>query len=277
MQKNRSNWKLRLIKLLNIILMISPFVFIWRLLYGTTERLVSEQTQYLLLLSVAALYILFGRIYDAFLLDVGRIHEIVYSQMLAAVVTDAFGFLILWMVMGSFPDFFKFILVIPLQLVFSTLWSLSAHRWYFRHFPPKRTLIIADSRTEALEFSRTGDFAKKFELVDILTTEELLEDPQEKLCGIEAIFSAHLLCMGCHAALRIPEHHSLSVAAGQRDHCQPCKIHHHVLYPSSENGWIQSKAVLYGSQAFDRFTDFRPGAVGAVTGHATGRCGDQAG
>ena len=65
MQKNRSNWKLRLIKLLNIILMISPFVFIWRLLYGTTERLVSEQTQYLLLLSVAALYILFGRIYDA--------------------------------------------------------------------------------------------------------------------------------------------------------------------------------------------------------------------
>ena len=167
MQKNRSNWKLRLIKLLNIILMISPFVFIWRLLYGTTERLVSEQTQYLLLLSVAALYILFGRIYDAFLLDVGRIHEIVYSQMLTAVVTDAFGFLILWMVMGSFPDFFKFILVIPLQLVFSTLWSLSAHRWYFRHFPPKRTLIIADSRTEALEFSRTGDFAKKFELVDI--------------------------------------------------------------------------------------------------------------
>ena len=54
MQKNRSNWKLRLIKLLNIILMISPFVFIWRLLYATTERLVSEQTQYLLLLSVAA-------------------------------------------------------------------------------------------------------------------------------------------------------------------------------------------------------------------------------
>lgn len=191
MQKNRSNWKLRLIKLLNIILMISPFVFIWRLLYGTTERLVSEQTQYLLLLSVAALYILFGRIYDAFLLDVGRIHEIVYSQMLSAVVTDAFGFLILWMVMGSFPDFFKFILVIPLQLVFSTLWSLSAHRWYFRHFPPKRTLIIADSRTEALEFSRTGDFAKKFELVDILTTEKLLEDPQEKLCGIEAIFLLH--------------------------------------------------------------------------------------
>ena len=92
------NWTLRFIKLLNILLMISPFLFVWLLLYGGAQQLVSMQTKCLLLLSVAALYVVSGRVYDAFLLDVGRIHEIIYSQMLAALVTDAFGFLILWMV-----------------------------------------------------------------------------------------------------------------------------------------------------------------------------------
>ena len=145
----------------------------------------------LLLLSVAALYVVFGRVYDAFLLDVGRIHEIIYSQMLAALVTDAFGFLILWMVMGAFPNLPRFLVVVPLQFLLSTLWSLFAHRWYYRHFPPKRTLIVANSREEAVQLSRLKGFEKKFELVDILTTEALLKDPVKNLRGIDVIFLLH--------------------------------------------------------------------------------------
>lgn len=185
------NWTLRFIKLLNILLMISPFLFVWLLLYGGAQQLVSMQTKCLLLLSVAALYVVFGRVYDAFLLDVGRIHEIIYSQMLAALVTDAFGFLILWMVMGAFPNLPRFLVVVPLQFLLSALWSLFAHRWYYRHFPPKRTLIVANSREEAVQLSRLKDFEKKFELVDILTTEALLKDPVKNLRGIDVIFLLH--------------------------------------------------------------------------------------
>ena len=186
--QNEKKVFLRTFKVINVILMILPFVLAWPTMYDAQQRAeVSVQTEVLLLITIAALYILFGRVYDAFLMDVGRIHELVYSQMLAAVVTDCFGLVIVWMIMGHLPVLLPFAAIPVAQLFLSALWSLCAHRWYFANFPAKRTLIVTSNSEEAAQLTGLKGFAKKFNVIRVLTTDELLEH-HELLEGIEVIF-----------------------------------------------------------------------------------------
>ena len=186
--KNSKKVFLWITKALNVLLMVLPFLPAWFAMYGKAQRAeVPTQTAVLLQLTISALYILFGRIYDAFLLDVGRIHDIVYSQMLAALVTDCFSLVIVWMIMGYLPALIPFLCILPAQLFLSSLWSVCAHRWYFAHFPAKRTLIVTCDKEEADQLAGISGFSKKFDLVDVLSTDELLRQP-EILKDIDVIF-----------------------------------------------------------------------------------------
>ena len=73
---------LRLIKLLNVVLVALPFVLCWNLFYS--EGVPYYRMGHLAVIAVYVfLYVLFARIYDAFLVSVNRISEMVYSQGLA--------------------------------------------------------------------------------------------------------------------------------------------------------------------------------------------------
>ena len=149
MRKKRSV-RQRMVKAANVVLMALTFALAWMLLYDEPTRAATPmQTKVLLLLVCSAAYVVIGRIYEAFLLDVDRIHHMVYSQMLAAAITDAVGFIVLWMLMGSCPKLLCWLLVLPLQLAVATLWGVAAHRWYFRHFPPRQALIVTNNPQEA--------------------------------------------------------------------------------------------------------------------------------
>ena len=189
--QNRNKVILRAIKTFNVILMVLPFVLAWFSMYGEAQRNgVPVQTEVLLLLTITALYVLFGRVYDALMLDVGRIHEVIYSQMLAALVTDFVSLLIIWMIMGSLPAPLPFVSILPMQFLLSSLWSVCAHRWYFAHFPAKRTLIVTCDKAEASQLTEINGFSKKFNLIDVLSTDELLAQP-EILESIDVIFLLH--------------------------------------------------------------------------------------
>lgn len=189
--RNRNKVILRAIKVLNVILMVLPFALAWFAMYGEAQRDgVPVQTEILLMLTITVLYVLFGRVYDALMLDVGRIHEVIYSQMLAALVTDFVSLLIIWMIMGNLPAPLPFVAILPAQLLLSSLWSVCAHRWYFAHFPAKRTLIVTCDKAEASQLTEINGFSKKFNLIDVLSTDELLAQP-EILESIDVIFLLH--------------------------------------------------------------------------------------
>ena len=180
------------LKALNVVFMIAPLWLTWiGFYYQEQRRTVPIQTEILLLLLVTALYILFGRVYDAFLLDVDRISEMVYSQMLAVIVTDVLGFLNLWMVLAHMPKPLQILPILLSQLIVSTLWSCVAHKWYFAHFPPKRTLLISNSREEVAQLANLKGFSKKFLVNAVCTTEEFAEKYKEFLKQTDVVFLLH--------------------------------------------------------------------------------------
>lgn len=186
---NKRTLMKRASKVLNVALFAVTFVLAWALLYAREERMgVPAQTKVLLLVVTVILYTVFGKVYEAFLLDVERIHHMVYSQMLAAVITDGISIVMLWMVMGHLANLLPMLIVLAVQLAFSTVWCCVAHQWYFRTFPPKRTLVITGNPAEAQKLSQSPGFEKKFRIVDVLSTEEMLSRPQQALDGIETVF-----------------------------------------------------------------------------------------
>ena len=85
MTRFRHDLILRMIKLLDAVLVTIPFAMCWYLYYA--KRVASPyyaKGDYLVVALFFVLFIIFGRVYDAFLMSMQRISEIIYEQFLAA-------------------------------------------------------------------------------------------------------------------------------------------------------------------------------------------------
>ena len=89
MTRFRHDLILRMIKLLDAVLVTIPFAMCWYLYYA--KRVASPyyaMGDYLVVALFFVLFIIFGRVYDAFLMSMQSISEIIYEQFLAAAVSD---------------------------------------------------------------------------------------------------------------------------------------------------------------------------------------------
>ena len=81
---------LRLVKILNPILMGIPVVFFW--IINISGKFNFSELPYkegcLVVFLFLVLYFLFGKIYDAFWISFNRLPEMIYSQILAAVLSE---------------------------------------------------------------------------------------------------------------------------------------------------------------------------------------------
>ena len=89
MSKFKHDLLLRLIKLVDAVLMTIPFALCWYLYYSDrTASSFDEKGNLIVVLLFLVLFIIFGRIYDAFMMSIQQISEIVYAQFLAVAVSD---------------------------------------------------------------------------------------------------------------------------------------------------------------------------------------------
>ena len=114
MNKFKHDILLRIVKSINIILITIPFAVCWFFYYA--DHVVSpfySKGNWLVILLFLVFYITFGRIYDAFLISIYSVAEIMYSQILSAMLSDGVMYVIIcllskgcsqafWQLPGSF-------------------------------------------------------------------------------------------------------------------------------------------------------------------------------
>jgi len=186
-----NNILLRLVKALDTILMTVPFALCWFLYYmpQSTES-DSPLSRYMILVLFAVLYVIYGKVYDAFLISYYRISEMIYSQMLAVLIVDGISYLTICMMAGRFLYLMPGILCIIGQFIISILWSVLVHRWYFAVFAPKKTVIIYDMREGMEKLISEYGMTKKFQVLGTYQAAEALENMSHILSGIDCIFLA---------------------------------------------------------------------------------------
>ena len=179
---------LRFVKLLNVILMTIPFAWCWYGYYvGQMENSFYKKGNLLMLVLFMLVYFMFARVYSAFLVSVNRISEMVYSQVLAVLITDGITYLVIVLLVKGFPSVIPGLLAIAGQTVISFVWCTLAHLWYFHTFPPQKTMIVYDVREGMEKLISQYDMQKKFKVEEVLQVEECLND-MKKLDEMETVF-----------------------------------------------------------------------------------------
>lgn len=108
MTRFRHDLILRMIKLLDAVLVTIPFAMCWYLYYA--KRVASPyyaKGDYLVVALFFVLFIIFGRVYDAFLMSMQRISEIIYEQFLAAAISDFIMYIVIYLINPPKPLYFQ--------------------------------------------------------------------------------------------------------------------------------------------------------------------------
>ncbi len=180
-EKESSGWKyelsLRVMKLLNVLAVTTTFAVIWYLTYSDLFKYTILNLKFWVVIGLyAVLYVTLGRIYNAFMLSMSRVSEMVLSQILAMLISGgalhiAFG------IASSHPfSLWPMITTLIIQAVLSVIWCISANRWYRDTFCARSCVIVYDSRNDIGDLLHKYDLHRKFSVKASVTVEECMAD-----------------------------------------------------------------------------------------------------
>lgn len=168
---------LRTVKLLDVLLLTLPFAAVWYGYYGM--RIVApyrNQGNWVILLLFAALYIINGRIYDAFLVSYQRVSDLIFSQTLAAFLSDFMLYLVCWVLSRRLPSVWPILLAFAAQILLAALWASGAHRLYFALFPTRRTVVVWEVRAGLERLIHQYGLSRKFQVNRVIDAAECMAD-----------------------------------------------------------------------------------------------------
>lgn len=186
------DWKhdlsLRVVKILDLILITIPFAICWYYYYAnhTAAFFAANARRYIIILYVL-LFFIFGRVYDAFLISYNPLSEMVYSQVLAALIADGLIYLVICLLCKGLQPLWPGILAIAGQVLLAFLWAAASHWWYFHWFPPKTTYIVYDMRSGVDILIHEYGLTKKFNVKKVLPVSEVMENI-DVLADAEEVF-----------------------------------------------------------------------------------------
>lgn len=189
MDKVKYRTVLRFVKWTNVAGMTILFGACWYWFYADNIRSpYYNKGNWVVIAIFAVLYLLYGRIYDAFKVSLYRISEMAYSQALSVMLSDAVMYVVIWLLNKVIPPVWPLLLCAAAQVLFAIAWSYHAHRWYFKTFPARRTAIIYDRRGGMEQLIHEYGLEKKFSVLETLPVNTCICEGMQALQGMEAVF-----------------------------------------------------------------------------------------
>lgn len=179
---------LRIIKILDAVLVTVPFALCWYLYYA--KHIASPfyaKGDYLVVALFFVLFIIFGRVYDAFLMSMQRISEIVYAQFLAVAVSDFIMYIVIWLLSKHLPNILPGVAALIGQVILAAVWAYNAHHAYFKIFPPQSTAVIYDIRQGMEKLIGKYGLDDKYKVVLTATADECIAN-LAMLDGVSTVF-----------------------------------------------------------------------------------------
>lgn len=179
---------LRIIKIMDAVLVTVPFALCWYLYYA--KHIASPfyaKGDYLVVALFFVLFINFGRAYDAFLMSMQRISEIVYAQFLAVAVSDFIMYIVIWLLSKHLPNILPGVAALIGQVILAAVWAYNAHHAYFKIFPPQATAVIYDTRQGMEKLIGKYGLDTKYKVVLTATADECIAN-LAMLDGVSMVF-----------------------------------------------------------------------------------------
>ncbi len=188
MSKFQRELILRAVKVIDVLMIELPFALCWFLYYRDHiyARFYWKGNLTILLLYML-LYVVFGRIYDAFWMSMQRVSTLVYGQILAAMAADGVLYVMFCLMAAKACNLLPGIAAIAGQLLMANIWAYSAHQWYFRTFPPIKTAVVYDVRQGMEKLINEYGLEKKYDVQLKLHADDCVQH-LDKLQGVKTVF-----------------------------------------------------------------------------------------
>lgn len=178
-RKNRfvHDLKIQTVKALDTIGVLIPFGLCWYLYYA--DRILApfyRKGNWAILALFVFVYFFMVRTYDGMQLSLHRISEMIYSQILAVLVTDGIMYIVICILCKKFANLWPGIACIGGQLIMITVWSVLAHQWYFKEFKAQTSAVVYETREGMENLIEEYGLSKKFEVKATYSVTECLDD-----------------------------------------------------------------------------------------------------
>ena len=171
--------RLHLLLLSHVALMFVPFALCWALYYASRIYLPFFRRGDWFVMGIFALvYTLFCQLYGGFQLSSMNLSELIYSQILAAGISDGFLYLLTLLLTRGIPVAWPMLLVFAVHTMLAVAWSSAAVRIDVRWHPPLRTVVVwdgAESREGRIAgLIRTAGLERRFSVEESWGVEDFL-------------------------------------------------------------------------------------------------------
>lgn len=185
------------VKMVNIVLLMIPFVICWTLYYEPrTTTVGSKQVSVLVMIIFFLICCYFGQRLDCFRVSILQIRDVIFGEVLATMITDIIMYILIWMLSIHLPNLIPGLITWGGQCVIGVIWAYVMHQSYFFTHPPLRTIVIYDERMGMENLIHTYGLEKRFNIKTVYPVESIMD----KLEVMEE-FDAAFLC-GIHSRER---------------------------------------------------------------------------
>lgn len=185
------------VKMVNIVLLMIPFVICWTLYYEPrTTTVGSKQVSVLVMIIFFLICYYFGQRLDCFRVSILQIRDVIFGEVLATMITDIIMYILIWMLSIHLPNLIPGLITWGGQCVIGVIWAYVMHQSYFSTHPPLRTIVIYDERMGMENLIHTYGLEKRFNIKTVYPVESIID----KLEVMEE-FDAAFLC-GIHSRER---------------------------------------------------------------------------
>ena len=181
--------RLRFAKALNVLLVTIPALLVWLFCYAPVDSLYSQwKPVAFVFVGFVALYVTYGRIYGSFYISMSRISEMVYSQCLAMIMSDVLLYIVLCLICRRILPVWQMGVTLVVQACLSVIWCVSAHKWYFKTYPPKKTAIVYGCDEDFYTLIDAYGLRKKFDVQRSLYVAQCVDNECDLIRGMEIVF-----------------------------------------------------------------------------------------
>ena len=185
------------VKMVNIVLLMIPFLICWTLYYEPrTTTVGSKQVSVLVMIIFFFICYYFGQRLDCFRVSILQIRDVIFGEALATMITDIIMYILIWMLSIHLPNLIPGLITWGGQCVIGVIWAYVMHQSYFSTHPPLRTIVIYDERMGMENLIHTYGLEKRFNIKTVYPVESIMD----KLEVMEE-FDAAFLC-GIHSRER---------------------------------------------------------------------------
>lgn len=131
------------IKILIILAMLFSFISVWQGFYSFS--LFDILSSALIVVSFLTVFVSFNVLYGGFRIGINRLHEIIYSQSLAAIFTNFIIYLELCLLARKMVSVVPLLLSLILQIAISFVGSYCANTVYFKIYPARRMIAVFEN------------------------------------------------------------------------------------------------------------------------------------